>query len=155
MRAASVAFGRSARKGYSVATGLELYPGRTRGFARASSPWRNSGCIRPALHPAWLRCSSLKYFRYSRSSRLASRAHHRPRCDAGLSPRAVRAAGVVVTGRAVRRALAKYERDVNRRDEWLRAKAQPQPLHVILSGPGARQSEATSSEAELFVWRTD
>src|SRR5712691_4851621 len=37
MRAASVAFGRSARKGYSVATGLELYPGRTRGFARASS----------------------------------------------------------------------------------------------------------------------
>src|SRR5712691_5942949 len=36
--------------------------------------------IRPALHPGWLRCSSLKYARYSHSSRLAIRAHHRPRC---------------------------------------------------------------------------
>src|SRR5207247_10397804 len=41
---------------------------------RASSPWCNSICIRPSLHPVWLRCSSLKYSRYSRSSRLASRA---------------------------------------------------------------------------------
>ena len=34
----------------------------------------------PALHPGALRCSSLKYSRYSRSSRLARRAHRRPRC---------------------------------------------------------------------------
>ena len=40
-----------------------------------------SAGIRPALHPGWLRCSSLKYSRYSRSSRLAIRAHHRPRCS--------------------------------------------------------------------------
>jgi hypothetical protein len=39
-----------------------------------------------------LRCSSLKYFRSSHSSRLAIRAHRRPRCDAGLSPRADRRA---------------------------------------------------------------
>ena len=44
------------------------------------------------MHPRWLRCSSLKYSRYSRSSRLASGAPRRPRCDAGLSPRAARAA---------------------------------------------------------------
>src|ERR1700681_385667 len=42
------------------------------------------------MHPARRGCSSLKYSRYSRSSRLASRAHRRPRCDAGLSPRAAR-----------------------------------------------------------------
>ena len=35
------------------------------------------------MHPRWLRCSSLKYSRYSRSSRLASGAPRRPRCDAG------------------------------------------------------------------------
>src|ERR1700681_694631 len=40
------------------------------------------------MHPARRGCSSLKYSRYSRSSRLASRAHRRPRCNAGLSPRA-------------------------------------------------------------------
>ena len=44
-------------------------------------PGQNSCCIRPALHPVWLRCSSLKYAQYSRSSRLASRAHRRPRCS--------------------------------------------------------------------------
>src|SRR5204863_3636996 len=32
-----------------------------RGFG---SPWRNSSCIRPALHPGWLRCASFKYSRY-------------------------------------------------------------------------------------------
>src|SRR5947208_6602957 len=78
-----------------------------------SSPWWESACIRgpqrgcragdpvrPALHPVstptrlprwgprfWLRCSSLKYSRYSRSSRLAIRAHRRPRCSGGLPPR--------------------------------------------------------------------
>ena len=47
-------------------------------------------CIRPALHPGCRRCSSLKYYRYFPSSRLGSRAHHRSRCDAGLSRRAAR-----------------------------------------------------------------
>src|SRR5262245_36371886 len=38
------------------------------------------------MHPAWRRCSSFKYSRYSRSSRLATRAPRPSRCDAGLSP---------------------------------------------------------------------
>jgi hypothetical protein len=46
--------------------------------------------IRPAMHPRWLRCSFLRYSRYSRSSRLASGAPHRSRCSPGLSPRAAR-----------------------------------------------------------------
>ena len=49
-----------------------------------SSPWRNTGCIRAAMHPGRQRCSSLTYGRYARSSRLASRAPHRSRCDAGF-----------------------------------------------------------------------
>ena len=40
------------------------------------------------MHPRWRRCSSLKYSRYSRSSRLASGAPRPSRCDARLSPRA-------------------------------------------------------------------
>ena len=40
------------------------------------------------MHPRGLRCSSLKYSRYSRSSRLASGAPRPSRCDARLSPRA-------------------------------------------------------------------
>jgi hypothetical protein len=56
---------------------------------RAQRPfaWRFSAVsqkslgIRPPLHPVWRRCSSLKYAQYSRSSRLASRAHGRPRCS--------------------------------------------------------------------------
>src|SRR6266571_950401 len=43
------------------------------------------------MHPRRLRCSSLKYSRYSRSSRLAGGAPHPSRCDARLSPRAVTA----------------------------------------------------------------
>src|SRR5438093_103949 len=39
------------------------------------------------MHPRWLRCSSLKYSRYSRSSRLAGGAPRPSRCDARLSPR--------------------------------------------------------------------
>ena len=35
------------------------------------------------MHPAWRRCSSVEYSRYSFSSRLARRAPRRPRCDAG------------------------------------------------------------------------
>jgi type I restriction enzyme S subunit len=40
------------------------------------------------MHPRRLRCSSLKYSRYSRSSRLAGGAPRPSRCDARLSPRA-------------------------------------------------------------------
>ena len=36
--------------------------------------------IRPALHPGARRCSSVAYSRYAPSSRLARRAHRRPRC---------------------------------------------------------------------------
>ena len=54
---------------------------RPQAAARASVPSQKSVGIRPALHPGWLRCSSLKYSRYSRSSRLAIRAHRRPRCS--------------------------------------------------------------------------
>src|SRR5438445_5911805 len=43
----------------------------------------------PRWGPRWLRCSSLKYSRYSRSSRLAIGAPRPSRCDARLSPRAV------------------------------------------------------------------
>ena len=53
-----------------------------------NSPWCKSVCIRPALHPAWLRYSTFKYRPYSRVSRLASRAHPRSRCDDALAPRA-------------------------------------------------------------------
>src|SRR6266850_3226322 len=42
------------------------------------------------MHPRRLRCSSLKYSRYSRSSRLAGGAPRPSRCDARLSPRAAR-----------------------------------------------------------------
>ena len=44
----------------------------------------NGAGIRPAMHPVWLRCSSVKYSRYSRSSRLARRAPRRPRCYAPI-----------------------------------------------------------------------
>ena len=47
---------------------------------RASGPVAKCLGIRPALRPALRRCSSLTYARYARSSRLASRAHRRPRC---------------------------------------------------------------------------
>src|SRR6185436_13677876 len=40
------------------------------------------------MHPASPRCSSLKYSRYSQSSRLAIRAPRPSRCDAGVPPRA-------------------------------------------------------------------
>ena len=44
-------------------------------------------CIRPPMHPASRRCSSVKYSRYSPSSRLARRAPRRPRCDNDLRRR--------------------------------------------------------------------
>ena len=45
---------------------------------RSICPWRNSGCVRAAIHPGWLRYSSLTY---------------RPaRCQPGASPPPVRAA---------------------------------------------------------------
>src|SRR6266852_3707459 len=46
------------------------------------------------MHPRRLRCSSLKYSRYSRSSRLAREAPRPSRCDARLSPRAVNGASM-------------------------------------------------------------
>ena len=55
---------------------------------RRNSPWCNSICIRTAMHPRWLRCSSFKYSRYSQSSRLAIGAPRRSRCDDGVAPRA-------------------------------------------------------------------
>src|SRR5947208_8614062 len=80
-----------------------------------SSPWSKSGCIRRTMHPQatptrlprWgprrrRRCSSFKYSRYSQSSRRAGGAPRSSRCDARLSPRAVRgresAFHVVVAG---------------------------------------------------------
>ena len=36
-------------------------PVRCHGYGKFSSPRCNSACIRAALHPVWLRCSSLKY----------------------------------------------------------------------------------------------
>ena len=51
------------------------------------SPSRKSGCIRPAMHPPWLRCFSFEYSRYAHSSCLARGAPRRPRCDAGLPRR--------------------------------------------------------------------
>ncbi len=66
---------------------------------RPRKPWTTSVaspkfvCIRPAMHPGWRRCSSLKYSRYSWSSRLASRAPRRPRCNNELRRRDTRRSG--------------------------------------------------------------
>ncbi len=48
------------------------------------------------MHPRWRRCSSFKYSRYSQSSCLARGAPRRPRCNAGLSPRAVKGAACAI-----------------------------------------------------------
>jgi hypothetical protein len=48
------------------------------------------------MHPRWLRCSSLKYSRYSQSSRLAIGAPRPSRCDAGRSARTVKGASNIV-----------------------------------------------------------
>ena len=48
--------------------------------ARGESP----RCIRPAMHPAWLHCSSVAYAQYAPSSRLATRAPRRSRYNAGF-----------------------------------------------------------------------
>lgn len=53
---------------------------RGRSVADASGANLNWLGIRPAGHPAWLRCSSLEYSPDAHSSRLASRAPRRPRC---------------------------------------------------------------------------
>src|SRR5262245_12743646 len=50
------------------------------------------------MHPRWLRCSSLKYSRYSRSSRLAIEAPRSSRCDARLSSRADHVKVALATG---------------------------------------------------------
>ena len=46
---------------------------------RSSVSLQKSACIRPTGHPGSLRCSSVKYCRYSPSSRLVLRAPRRPR----------------------------------------------------------------------------
>src|SRR6266849_6403271 len=56
----------------------------------------------PTRLPRWgprrrLRCSSLKYSRYSRSSRLAGGAPRPSRCDTRLSPRAARGVSPMMT----------------------------------------------------------
>src|SRR5450759_3519580 len=88
-----------------VGSGQNIHAGRRRplaaGVARSDPPATialnpadtlggppaNYGCIRPPLHPTRLRCSSLEYSRYSRSSCLAGRAHRRPRCVAVIRRR--------------------------------------------------------------------
>src|SRR5688572_1471681 len=59
--------------------------------------------IRPALHPGARRCSSVAYARYAPSSRLARRAHRRPRCeqdvgDATLAGREMSLMMAILTG---------------------------------------------------------
>ena len=58
------------------------FPGRP--TRRPRPPVRTQARIRyplwPPMHPAGLRCSSLTYARYARSSRLAGRAPRRPQC---------------------------------------------------------------------------
>jgi|SRR6266851_4045815 len=49
-----------ARKISSICSAGKPFQGSLR---RPSSPWCNSICIRTAIHPGWLRCSSLKYSR--------------------------------------------------------------------------------------------
>jgi hypothetical protein len=51
------------------------------------------------MHPRQLRCSSLKYSRYSRSSRLAGGAPRPSRCDARLSPQAASGAAAMLKNR--------------------------------------------------------
>src|SRR6185436_4909893 len=61
------------------------------------------------MHPRGLRCSFLKYSRYSRSSRLARGAPRPSRCDARLSPRAASpAVGPVKPGSWLQRACHAY-----------------------------------------------
>src|ERR1700722_2937073 len=54
---------------------------------RLSGSFHNYGGIRPRMHPAPRRCSSVKYSRYSPSSRLAGRAPPPPRCVAIITRR--------------------------------------------------------------------
>ena len=64
-----------------------MEPRAVRRNRRLSGPPRNYGGIRPPMHPAPRRCSSVKYSRYSPSSRLAGRAPRRPRCVAVITRR--------------------------------------------------------------------
>src|SRR5882672_9069844 len=80
------------------------------------------------MHPRRLRCSSLKYSRYSRSSRLAGGAPRPSRCDARLSPRAVNRAGLPdrthltdLTNQAVR-GLVLIGGGDERREQWMRTR---------------------------------
>src|SRR6266850_1180566 len=77
------------------------------------------------MHPRGLRCSSLKYSRYSRSSRLARGAPRPPRCDARLSPRAAGLRSSPVTNERWQRVKALFQAAVERpaaeRDAFLAA----------------------------------
>ena len=73
-----------------AAPGRPAGPALGRSAARTDvcSPSWKSGCIRPAMHPPWLRCFSFEYSRHAHSSScLARGAPRRPRCDAGLPRR--------------------------------------------------------------------
>src|SRR2546426_10221980 len=74
------------------------------------------------MHPRRLRCSSLKYSRYSRSSRLAGGAPRPSRGDARLSPRAANT-GLEPSARLVapRRGSAPKR--------WVDAKGPPRARH--------------------------
>ncbi len=81
--------GRRRRMGRARPTRPSPASGRCRSWsARTRNPWWKCRCIRRTMHPAWRRCSSVEYSRYSPSSRLASRAPRPSRCDAALPPRA-------------------------------------------------------------------
>ena len=56
--------------------------------------------IRPSLHLAWLRYSSVTDSRFAPSSRLARRAHRRPRCTRDFTITAL-AGHVAVASRAI------------------------------------------------------
>ena len=63
---------------------LKIAPRRLRAVVVRVRDLRARARIRytlwPPMHPAGLRCSSLAYTRYARSSRLAGRAPRRPQC---------------------------------------------------------------------------
>src|SRR5687768_8381054 len=69
------------------------------------------------MHPRGRRCSSLKYSRYSRSSRLAREAPRPSRCDARLSPRA--AMPQVMDADRMSRALTRMAHEILERNRGL------------------------------------
>ena len=70
-------------------TAYPVRHGRGRRNCALSARGETPRCIRAAMHPAWLRCSSVAYSQYTPFSRLVRRAPRRSLCDAGVPPRAV------------------------------------------------------------------